>query len=132
MDSIGKQIYDVLYSMRLAPRHQLEQAANEIAKLFSAPPAPAVPDLYRKAVLELADRIDEADEQPIQISRQASDAIRALLSEAPEPAPVVPEEMLKYIQHNHWCISWDGNDCDCGFEESLVRWNAATPEREGT
>ena len=41
MDSMGKQIYDVLYSMRLAPRHQLEQAAKEVAKLFAAPPAPA-------------------------------------------------------------------------------------------
>lgn len=44
-----------------------------------------VPEEWRHALLALADRIEEADEQPIAVSRNGADILRALLAaSAPE------------------------------------------------
>lgn len=63
-------------------------------------------DLF--ALLALAERIEHANERPIQVQREAAAAIRELVRRHVRPRPL----------EDHWdgCAAYMGAGCTCGLE----------------
>lgn len=50
-----------------------------------------------------------------------------------EPQLALMREVVEYAEHRRECAVWisQGNTCDCGFQETIAKFEAAEKERDG-